>query len=559
MIELEVTSGVSLGCRLTTNLSRITIGRSPATTLVIPDSRVSWYHGEIIRRDAEYEYLDLRSRHGSSLRRSNVDRPLQEARLKEGDIIFLAGGENAVTVLSVTSEQVAHDNFDLTLAFDEEQLPSDPADIFFDDAQALKAIVDLDQSFLGGARISEATITAALVEHVASLYPELEYVAVFRESANQVYVVQSLEPRNRSIPRKSSRIARKLREKHGGFVFEILGGQLFSLSRSDVELLSPLSITIDGDTSGICVPLLTDFRIPVWLQLERVVDHGRFTKRDLDLVRAMAFRAGQCLNHLDLNARYLTANQEAALGLFASNFGHDLKNALIFAPFIRDWLKESARHAEISSRVEHAFELALALQGLEKFAGLNLGQFSLNKIVLEIARKFTELFGGAIRLDPVVPVEKDIIVTGCSELVERIISILVFLARSDHERDKARNDRYIRIRVESISGSDFRIMVEDNAGGLFASVLQFTEELFELVNKWYEGAIDMMTVVEHMQPVRNGQARPGVVSSTGLFFCAVAVNEMGGTIDVKTTPGKGNYYEIKLPKRIQELKRLLSF
>lgn len=561
MIELEVIDGVARGCRLTTNVSRITIGRSPAATLVIPDPRVSWHHGEIVFAENHYIYRALRTARGTTVRRAGTDLNRSSTRLCDGDLLLLAGEENVLRVNAIQVLEAPADDLALTFELERTDDLRDSEAAFVDDASALRIIVDLDRVLVGLENPSASEVLSALVEQIARLYPELEYVAVLRGEEAQVNVAQSLPLRESAFPRPSSKLHRKLKAKNEGFVFTTNQGRLLTLSGSDPQSLSTESQLVSLDTAGICVPIRELNDGLEWIQLERVITQGAFGQRDLELVSAMARRAGEHLKRLALRAHYDAASQDAALGVFAEIIGHDLKNVLIFTPFVREWLENPAQHATVALRVEHAYRLALSLYGLVQSDEKELSQFSLNEIALSIQSSFEPLFAGRCKLESHCLSGNAMMIISHDELLYRLLSNLVLNAFAAHEQRRFAGQPYIRIRIEPKDPRSFRITVEDNAGGMHPMVFEFAQELFEMVRERYAGAEerDLMGIVEHMRPDEDGVPRGGRLNCAGLFFCAVAVNDMHGTISVQSTEGRGTRFVIELSKSIDMLKGLLRF
>lgn len=62
---------------------------------------------------------------------------------------------------------------------------------------------------------------------------------------------------------------------------------------------------------------------------------------------------------------------------------------------------------------------------------------------------------------------------------------------------------------------------------------------------------DLIAVVNEIS------AMDGFTNSVGLFFTAVAVNDMSGEITVETQQGEGTTFRVTLPKRIEALRNLL--
>jgi sensor histidine kinase regulating citrate/malate metabolism len=65
-----------------------------------------------------------------------------------------------------------------------------------------------------------------------------------------------------------------------------------------------------------------------------------------------------------------------------------------------------------------------------------------------------------------------------------------------------------------------------------------------------EELIHVVDAISHME---------GFTNSVGLFFTAVAVNDMSGEISVQTKQRVGSVFRIVLPIKVEALNRLLRF
>lgn len=553
MIELEIVGGLMKGNKIVTNAAYVTIGRSQADDLVIPDPYVSWHHGEILRQGDAYMYRDLSSTHGTFLRREEVERRVERVQLKEGDKLLFAGTNSVLAVNLIAPHEATPDDFMLTLGDEHEEVLGEPSEVFANDAKALLAILHLDKALLAKEPEGRYGALKALTEQIAELHPALDYVAVLHQRKRKVEVVQSLSLLEKVVPRTSTRILRKTRKRRGGFVFAVHEGQLFSMSSQDFQELSPPSAVIEHDTSGICVPLHLAYGEILYLQMERASLHGEFDQRDLNLVSTLAMRTAEHLDHLTIASRYVAASQRAALGIFAHMLGHEIKNALIFAPYIQEKLADPNKHTDIHLGVERSYRLALSLQAPRRAYEVKLKPVKLRELVQDIAQGFSSMFSGLCRFEGVCPPRLHAITTH-GELLRSVIGNLVLNAYTAHvNREVPVEQRYAQIRADSAQGERVRIHIKDNAGGLDESALEFIQNSFSLIAEAYQRKQDLLGVVEMMTAQRNGTNR------VGLFFTAVAVDDMHGAITVMPNGKDGTCFTIEIPRKIKELKGHLQF
>ena len=96
------------------------------------------------------------------------------------------------------------------------------------------------------------------------------------------------------------------------------------------------------------------------------------------------------------------------------------------------------------------------------------------------------------------------------------------------------------------------IEVRDTAGGIGPRTLEYMQRSFRLIERVYSHEEDLIDVVNAI----NGME--GFTNSVGLFFVAVAVNDMDGKVTASTTPKVGSTFRITLPRSIDCLKRTAS-
>ncbi|RJP19938.1 MAG: FHA domain-containing protein [Candidatus Abyssobacteria bacterium SURF_5] len=553
MIELEVVNGIAKGNTLRTNAPYITIGRSQADSIVVPDAYVSWHHGEISQRDKHYRYRDLNSTHGTILRRMDAERYIDTVVLREGDELLLAGPENSVRVNAIIPGEGAPGEFTLTVARQASDEPGPPEEVLGDDSHALQTILRLDRAMQSLKSMDSNSLFTVLTEKIAEIYPELEYVAVVQESGDTVFIEHCGFQRKGARCRTSSTILRKTLGRKGGIIFEI-SDERVAPQDEESATLSPRSMTSAPDATGICIPLLKGSQGDSYLQMERRLVQGRFSGRDLNLVSSMASRVINRIDHLALNRRYLSMSQNAAIGVFTKMIAHDIKNYLTFAQYIDEKLQNVDEHPDIVLGVERAYRLALGMGNLTGSGSKPTSRISLPETAGGIMREFHLLFQKRCAFEAVVLGNATDIVSN-EELLRRTLWNLVMNAfYAFGNRDPAISEPpLVRLRIEPKGKKNVIIRVEDNAGGIDSRTLDYLEKAFALVRDVYEREEDLIHVVETIYNME------GFTNRVGLFFTAVAVNDMWGTIAVTTEKGKGSVFTVQLPRKIDKLRDLLRF
>lgn len=87
MLEVTVVSGPDTGLTQSFRQNRISLGRDGRNDFVLTDGFVSNRHGELVYREGQLTYRDLKSRHGSLVMVNNVSTHLQQQDLRQVEIV----------------------------------------------------------------------------------------------------------------------------------------------------------------------------------------------------------------------------------------------------------------------------------------------------------------------------------------------------------------------------------------------------------------------------------------------------------------------------------------
>ncbi|HEX7839677.1 MAG TPA: FHA domain-containing protein, partial [Kofleriaceae bacterium] len=191
----------------------MTIGRSPASTVVVGDFHLSGDHAQITRVGDHHVFRDLRSTNGSAVERSGrriqVDAAARwELALVDGDVLLLGNHHDPVRIaVRIVDDDDASDASDasdlgdrliasrsiLNLPAVADQLESDPGEALRVD----KALQPLGARLEPGEAI-EACITAAF-----QLLPRATHVAILlrSETDKDRFALAVSRARNRAEPR----------------------------------------------------------------------------------------------------------------------------------------------------------------------------------------------------------------------------------------------------------------------------------------------------------------------------------------------------------------------
>jgi signal transduction histidine kinase len=344
-----------------------------------------------------------------------------------------------------------------------------------------------------------------------------------------------------------------------GIIYEIEGESLLKTQGVEAPISpnSAISRTDEDVMQGICVPIRLHEGVRWYLQLERPTQGRtvRFRQEDLALVRSMATRVEDRIDNLELIHANQRLHANAALGLFAGMIGHDIKNYLFFGKHLSEIRDDPlSMHPGIAKGIERARKLAQGMKDLAAPGHVRLKPFAVRDLVVSTAQEFKSLFGkqchfecwGGEELEPV---------TTSEELLSRVVWNLVMNAyhASENRFSSLHAVPIIRVGAAAVEPDSFVVTVEDNVGGIGPRTLEYMQRSFDLIARVYTRQEDLVDVVNEISKME------GFTNSVGLFFTAVAVNDMSGSISVATEPGKGSIFTVQLPREIKTLRNLLRF
>lgn len=558
MIKLKVISGDSKGARIESSGERITLGRAADQTIAIDDPFVSRNHGEIVLLPSGYKYRDLDSLQGTQLRREGSVRRVTQVFLQAGDELYIGGAGNVVRVEDIDISTVQEMDSSISRRHVQAETTLAPEVRYASDSPSLKALVAFDSVIMHAEMTSDAGLCRALVEHVSGLFDNLAYVAVLDCDESRPALFESEVLDEGARVRLSSTLLTMVDEIGRGIVFEIDSSGALQ-SQGTVKELSEdslLGISTSGATlfSGMCVPIGSFYGLRKYLQLERPKKRGEFTLENLELVASMALRVAGKLENFQLIRENHRLHHTATLGVFASMIGHDIKNYLFYGKKLSEIIDDPlAAHPGITKGIERARSLAQSMKDLATQGTQDVSSFSVGEIVQSITDEFGSLFGERClfeaRLDEALPK-----ITSNPDLVSRVLWNLVMNAY--HSMDNRSIDIVgePRVRVHADRAGDcVRLVVKDNAGGIGPRTLEYIKRSFKLIADTYLKREDLIGVVNEIGNMA------GFTNSIGLFFTAVAVNDLHGKIRVESKQDKGSRFIIELPVVIDSTRNLLLY
>ena len=558
MIELEIVSGVAKGQRLKTNSPMVSIGRSPGHTIVIDDPFVSRHHGEITLLEKGYQYRDLNSTHGTILTRTGEENYVRQVVLHGDDLLSFGGANNSLRVIDISSNDLDRRERSITVLHVQEDRFGPPEEIYAHDSKALRTIVEFDSRIMSSDLTTERQLYRALIEQIPRLFDDLDYVAVveWTEDAIEAYDYELVDPDLKV--RLSTSVVSRAEKKAHGVVYEVSREQVIREGGVETQLSAGSSIFKTpsfGNRSGICIAVEVRSQPAKYLQFEREAGHGKFRKDDVALVNAIASRVAGRIENLQLVAQNQRLNLNASMGVFAAMIGHDIKNYLFYGKKLSDIRDDPlSAHPAIAKGIERARKLAQGMKDLTAPGTVSLKEFSLQDFTGHLVDEFASLFGAECTFTADIAGDIPAITTS-EDLLSRVVWNLVMNAYHSMENRPRRLTDAPVVRIEAtLKNTDtVEIRIVDNAGGIGPKTFEYIERSFELIGRVYlqqEDLIDVVNEIGYMD---------GFTNSIGLFFTAVAINDLKGTIDAETKTGEGSVFTLRIPVKIDGLKSLLRF
>jgi len=558
MIQLEVIRGVGQGQEVATNAALLTIGRLAEHTIVIPDPAVSRHHGEIRRYEDKYQYRDLNSLHGTFLRRGEHEYPVHMVDLDEGDELVLGHTDNVIRVRNISCDPVDHVEDDSTVILMGKAPPAKPGELLARDLKALRLLVHFDSKIIDSTITTKEHLLRQLLDHIVGLYDRLAYAAIIEEKHGTLRLLDYTLLQDGARVRVSSHIIRKVFSNKRPCLFRttgkdtlVAGDELIPLSRDS----QVFRLGSEEGMNGICALVVSSEEGTLYLQIEQDSQQGLFSQRDVTLVAALASRVRDRIVNLELVRKNQRLNLNATLGVFAGMIGHDIKNYLFFGKRLGDMAQDTlGDHPGLLRGIERARRLAQSMKELTAPGKVVLKTFAVQDLACAIASEFSATFGDwcqfGVEATPDVPP-----ITTCEDLLSRVVWNVVMNAchTAENRRNTLREPPWVHILVNKASDSGVVLQVKDNVGGIGLRTLDYMRRSLQMIRNVYREQEDLIRVVDTMSRME------GFTNSVGFFFTAVAVNDMSGELIVDTEPGFGTTFQIQLPERITELKKLLRF
>ena len=298
-----------------------TIGRSPASTIVIGDFHLSGDHAQITGVGDHYVFRDLRSTNGSAVerdgRRIQVDAAARwEVALVDGDVLLLGNHHDPVRIAVRIGDDTADDAGDLgerliasrsilNLPAVADQLERDPGAAL----RVYKALQPL------GARLEPGEVIEACIAAAYELLPRATHVAILLRSETDKDRFALAVSRERGKPPE----AREPREPRAGdpvrasraVLRRVLADRAAVLTANAQEALSSESILGGQILSILALPLWRGDDIIGLIQTDNRASAGMFSETDLEVGLLLAAQASLAIDNATLVQRLRVAEERA--------------------------------------------------------------------------------------------------------------------------------------------------------------------------------------------------------------------------------------------------------
>jgi len=316
VIVLEILHGTATQTlhRILSNGGTATIGRSPASTIVLGDFHLSGDHAQITQIGDHFVFRDLRSTNGSAIEREGRRIPVDaaarwEVALQDGDVLLLGNPNDPVRIVVGIGDEGADDLgerliasrsiMDLPAVADQIE-GGDPADAL----RIYKALQPLGSRLEPGAAI-EATVNATF-----ELLQRATHVAVLLRSESDRDRFALAVSRQRPGAEVDTPAADPVRASRA-VLRRVLADRAAVLAANAQEVLSSESVLGGHLLSILAVPLWRGDDIIGLIQADNRAASGMFSEHDLERALLLAGQASLAIDNATLVQRLRVAEERA--------------------------------------------------------------------------------------------------------------------------------------------------------------------------------------------------------------------------------------------------------
>jgi transcriptional regulator with GAF, ATPase, and Fis domain len=292
----------------------VTLGRSPASTVVITDFHLSGDHAQITQVGEHFVFRDLRSTNGSAVeregRRIAVDASARwELALVDGDVLLLGNPHDPVRVAVHIGDESEEDLGDrliasrsiMDLAAATVQLEVSPAEA----ARVYKALQPL------GGRLEPSEVIEATVNATFELLPRATHVAILlRSETDKDRFALAVSRPSAAVKAATIGAADPVRASRA-VLRRVLADRAAVLTANAQEALSSESILGGQILSILAVPLWRGDDIIGLIQADNRASIGMFVEGDLEVALLLAAQASLAIDNATLVQRLKVAEERA--------------------------------------------------------------------------------------------------------------------------------------------------------------------------------------------------------------------------------------------------------
>ncbi|HET9625479.1 MAG TPA: sigma 54-interacting transcriptional regulator [Kofleriaceae bacterium] len=318
MIVLEILHGTAAHrLHRITSGGATTIGRSPASTVVVTDFHLSGDHAQITRVGDHYVFRDLRSTNGSAIERDGKRLPVDatarwEMALVDGDVLLLGNHHDPVRIsvrigdedgdLPDLGERLIASRSIMNLPAVADQLERDPGEA----VRVYKALQPL------GARLEPGEAIDACLTAAFQLLPRATHVAILLRSDSDKDRFALAVSRERDRTRGEARAAGADPVRASRAVLRrVLADRAAVLTANAQEALSSESILGGQILSILALPLWRGDDIIGLIQADNRASAGMFSETDLEVGLLLAAQASLAIDNATLVQRLRVAEERA--------------------------------------------------------------------------------------------------------------------------------------------------------------------------------------------------------------------------------------------------------
>jgi len=317
VIVLEILNGTATQRthRVTSAGTVTTIGRSPASTVVVGDFHLSGDHAQITQVGEHYVFRDLRSTNGSAVERDGNRLPVDaaarwEITLCDGDVLLLGNHHDPVRIavkIGDEADDAAELGDRLIASRSIMNLPAVADQLERDPGEALRVYKALQPL---GARLEPGEVIEACITATFELLPRATHVAILLRSDTDKDRFALAVSRERTRGQARAAGADPVRASRA-VLRRVLADRAAVLTANAQEALSSESILGGQILSILALPLWRGDDIIGLIQSDNRASAGMFTETDLEVGLLLAAQASLAIDNATLVQRLRVAEERA--------------------------------------------------------------------------------------------------------------------------------------------------------------------------------------------------------------------------------------------------------